>query len=409
MKATWTVIVPAVAVGFGIGWWMKPAPEPVPEKSAPPAKVSRRPPAEMRSRSAERRATAERTLDELTREPHGQAHKDLLAGLSPEDMPALLGLLEERAGLFGLAYDDKRLVKDLLLQWYEQDPDGALAWTQSLSSEKDRLALIADLIGHEAKTDLAKAIELARQFSKDNEGNPKIPSGLLFESAKGGAEFVVEVCRLGVSNKSFRTGPGLEYPEGFDFATALNGIADASEAAGPGLTLSSVPGNLLTEWSKLDPQAAYAWLQLGREVSFNSNIRDFFEGYTKVATPAEVGTFLADGFDPSTDEKARYEPAWEALAITPEKEMLQVFLDQVGGDATIEQHVIGMLRRGEYSGGHNFDEARALLISALDPAQRMEVLQGDVVAARHRKNLGPFLKRLGHTEEEIAVMTASGR
>ncbi len=406
MRGLWPLLIPTFALGFGVAWWSKPDPPPVEVEVARPKVTPRAPGADSGLR--ETVITHETTLNALGDLRFGSGFDEELEAIDPSEIPALLAALADRAGYYGLGYEDEEVLEQLLLRWYAADPDAALVWTLGVKTTGDRRQLLNQLVRHEAENDLDRAIDLARRYARDEDGDISLPDVLMEQAVDEGADKLLEVCRLGVSDADGTRGIPVDYPSGFPFRDTLEAIADLAASLEDGQSLSMVPSNLLAEWARRDPEAAYAWLASGRKVPFNGEVGDFVEGYAEVATNAEVGAFAAGLFDPDERPARRYDTAFDILSEVPEGETLEGFLEGLADPGAREQHLEGLFLRSQSAYGGGYDRAREQVLLAMAPEMRVRLMSQSTLTASKRRELVPLLRRLGHSEEEIAAMTGGG-
>lgn len=410
MRGLWPLLIPTFAAGFGVAWWLKSdPPPPVEVETANSPKVVPRRPGETVTVRPNGTDTGSK-LTGLTEAVYDDEFEGQLAMIEASEIPKLLAQLGERSGFLGLDYEDEDVLEKLLQRWYDLEPEAALLWTLDLGNPKDRRELLDTLILHQAESDLDQAMEMVRAHARDEDGEIDVPLSLLDyaleQSVDDGAEKLLEVCRLGIAKDDGYSGTSLEYPEGFAFEELLNSLADLGDSLSEGQGLSLVPSNLLSEWASRDPEAAYAWLEAGREVPFNSEFSDFMEGYAAVATDVELGEFAAGVYVANRDAGDPYESVFEALSAIPEAGVVESFLESLGGDAVREAHLRGLLEHSESTWGGPYDELRDEIVVAMRPETRLEMFMAKGLDHDTRQELAPLLRRLGHTEAEVAAMTA---
>ena len=278
MRGLWPLLLPTFAAGFGVAWWLKPEPPPVEAgiEAASPKVVPRRPGADTGVR--EQVVTADTVLDALADLRHrDEEFAKELGALEPDEIPALLSALRDRAGYFGLGHADEDVLKKLVVRWYDGAPEEALLWVMSLESEEDRQSLLREVVNHEADRDFDAALALARRVSPGDDDPFRFLDRLQQKAAELGPDKLLQLARLSVGKTGVSSGFGPTYPPDFDFRKMLDGLAELHESLGEGEKITSVPANLLEEWARRDPQAAFEWVSQGGEAPFNEGT-GFIEG-----------------------------------------------------------------------------------------------------------------------------------
>jgi len=331
-----------------------------------------------------------------------------LESLSLSEIPDFLEALSRKAGLGGLSWEDEELLEQTIAHWYKQSPEEAIAWVMALKNPEDRRGMLMEFVDLEAEEDLDSALALLEEFDAQVEERLRLPSSLIQKGADRDVDTMLRVCEAGLGENDGSSGSGLNYVSGFDFEAALNGLVELEESAGPGHSLSSLPSNLLSEWAKRDPQAAFDWVQLDKELSFNSGLDEFIDGYAEVATDEEIGSFVAQLYDPQEEQRERYDQAWDALSEVEDEDAVRQFLTDVSAHGSEAEHLQGLLLESSGSSGGSYDATRAILISMMDGDARYRYFtskDGDWLHREYiRKSVLPLLERLGHSSEEIAVM-----
>jgi len=250
--------------GVAIGWVIKPSASHVDTAKATNEPVLKR---EDRRAGNEDSRIAARWIDKMgTGDPikMGEVAKQVPAG----EMKAVLNELID--GVWG-SLSDKELerMKLLIAEWTEKDPEGALAWARNLRHPQQRelgLSCIALAIGSK---DPEKGFEIYAELEKaqmpvDYNLAYGVISTAYKNAAKNGPEALLEFLRR--TPVSDGGGGGLafniEYPQGFDFATLMDGLAQdgyfKSFRQGDSKRFS-VHGTL-GEWAVRDREAAFTYL-----------------------------------------------------------------------------------------------------------------------------------------------------
>lgn len=390
------------ALGFGVAWSVKPdtAASGSEASTAGPRKHSR-PMAGTAGRNGEYRAVLS---DMREHRLNSVKLNSALDQLDLEELPDLLAALAARAGVSGLDMEDKSVFEKILKHWYKKNPDAALAWVLALESEQDQRSMLRNFLELETANDLDGAIALLEMIGSLFDKAPRIPMGLIKKAAARDVDTLLRVCVAGMGKGNGTGGMGLEYVENFDFAAALNGLAAAEAAATEGQKFSTLPSNMLQEWAKREPQAALNWLQLDKEVTFNSGIEPFLSGYKLVASDEEMGSFVAHLYEVD----GGYDQAWNALSQLEDEGVVRHFLTDAAEHGSKEQHLEGLFRASLTGSGSSDDGMRTELLSMMDSQSRYQLLASDkgtlVRSSYMREALRPALKQMGHSPEEIEQM-----
>lgn len=405
MRGLWPLLIPTFVAGFGVAWWLKPDPPPVESEVLRPKVVPRPPGADSGLRESV--LTHDTTLDALGDLRFDEEFEEELAAIDPAEVPVLLAALSERAGYFGLGSRDEEVLGKLLLHWYDADPDAALVWVLARASAADRERLLDQLINHEAGRDLDRAIALANRYLRVADGAVNISGRMLKEAVDQGPEKLLEVLRLGVGRSRESSGSDMAYPAAFDFHRVLDGLSELSKSLEEDEAITTVPTNLVEEWARRDPQAAFEWVSQGHEVPHNG-MEDFIEGYAELVGDRELGELVGKLFEPDEADASRgYQLVWDSLMKAPRPEAVEGFLEAARGPATREQHLAALLDRSSGDSGSSFSATRNAIIGAMTPEQRLSLIPRSRLHAGQRQGLTPYLHQLGHTEEEIAAMTGA--
>ena len=399
-------IVFAFVVGGLVAWFAKPHGE-----AAPPAEEN---PVDRKVvRSSGRAAEAndpvkvrQKAVAFLTQLADCRSDKEeirkLLDQLTAADIPALISELSASVGIEGLDYTEQKQMKTLLVRWHELDPEAAFAWTMSLKTRKDRMIFANELVNAIAEKDYEGSLRLVERI-RAKEKNSVIPYALFTKAAQQGPDTLLQLCKLSVEEGGACSGQTVVYPPQFDFGRILDGLAEMKASLAANQNISNIPSNLLSEWAAREPEAAWAWLQQGKKVSFNSDLAEFFEGYGKVASPEQMGGFLASVFDPAKDSDRAYREIAEALMTHPTEESLNAFLDGAPSDRAVD--LVRLIAATKYWGGDNPSKLRCLAFRRMSHDQRVEVLTrlyGERgIDDYDRRPLTVELRGLGHDEAEI--------
>lgn len=404
MRGLWAILIPTFALGFGVAWWLKPEPKPVKIEADRPKVVPRVP--GHGPGLQETVVTVGSLLDGLAELTSEEEIDQQLMAVDPAEIPGLLDELNRRAGYLGLDPGEEAAFGRMVVKWYDHDREAALLWTLSLRSPEDRRHLLGSIIEHEAGRDFERALRLASHYRID--GEVILPDSLIDEAAESGADTLLKLCKLSRTDAGMATfGHVLDYPADFDFRAALDGLADIEESLARDERLSVVPGNLLVEWAKRDPSAAYAWVQMGRDTPFGDDFTSFVHGYAQVAPPGEFGAFGAQVYKASASAPEGHRKVFQMLGEAPSVEVLAGFLNAVADPTQAPLHLVGLFQCAESGHGQRDERARELVLRAMSPELRLHVVVRSDLSTDARTALVPLLQSLGHSEAEIALMTAA--
>lgn len=390
-------VVAGALAGFSIAWHLKPSGSDFASDSVSPlqARVDRRP---VSSRPLGRAAPSafSQQWEELENDEDGKEKREaLLAGLGPEEFPALMAEMDDKAGLSGLDNPGDNQLRDLFNAWFRKAPDVALAWLRALPKAKDRQRLLYGIVDEVAEIDPDRAVSMLRQDGADENGHIFIPDRLLEKAVSQSEDKLLEICKLGLHRGGdWPNSCRMSFPEGFDFRRVLDGLAAAQAEIGEDGRFASIPSNLVSEWAKRDFQSAWNWLKDDKTVIYNG-MSDLIGS----VPPADAGALLAAGFDATAKEDKRYEDAVMEMYRTPSPEMLEAFLQAAPGERAV--HLSGLFDELKCS---NLGELQPLLLERMSPQQRSEALQRNFkngTDPQTRSTLARLLRGLGHDEEEI--------
>jgi hypothetical protein len=200
--------------------------------------------------------------------------------IKASDVPDLLEVFLQEAGLEGIEYEQKKLLEKAVALWVAEDVDAALLWAGNLSTLKLQQFFQSMMLRDLAKTDPFRALELASELQSQDKDFPftrVLSAGIDALMKQPGKEReIAEMMRLAPSKDGGSSGSGQDFPEGFSFETLLNSMAAMKKE---GFEFSYTPTGMLKSWAKLDPEAAHAWWIANGEVGFE----EWSDVYTSVA------------------------------------------------------------------------------------------------------------------------------
>lgn len=402
-------VIVGLLVGFGLAWWIKPEGRASAEAVASRARARQGVSPVATGRPGMTKAASSDFLWRLRETGYSEEGRSVLfADLSPAEIPGLLAEMKAQAGIYQMDNLEAEQFESLFKAWYAKAPEAALSWLQALPHADDKERLLGMTVDGLAETDLTAAVNLLRQEGCDENGRIGIPEVLLENAPTHGAETLVEFCRLGLYRGTAISGNPLTYPDEFNFKQALDGLAEAKTTMGGDCWFSDVPCNLVKEWARRDPLAAWEWVQQGKTIEMNGS-KEFFAGcaMSAVMPVKEIGGMLASAMETAETPGDGYENVWAALGGRPSPELLDGFLEALpGGHAT---HLNGLFDATWSWLGKNLVEMQVceLLLERMTPEQRAETLKRNEPYLRGpdaQRDFSAILRRIGHSEEEARAM-----
>jgi hypothetical protein len=403
-RFVWMVLL-AFILGFAIAWTAKPA------NKTPTKETSADTPANGRTSLRELRATAQRpAIDRVKgymRQIDEAAAKrdfssDLLKDIPMGDIPLLIEQWKKRAGFSGLDYNEQHQIKKLVAEWYEKEPQAALDWVTSMECKKDRQELVSEIVEAEVKRNPDHALELARQYGKRELGGLDMPNAFRDVLGDSDPARFMEILRAFPSEDSGSSGSNVAFKENFDFAE-LAALLDKEAGDNNKPTYSFMPSNLLSEWTKVDPDAAWNWVSKQNNMVFNG-ADEFFDTLAKTRSKEQINAFVVDQMATREDENSKYRLAWQALASKPDAAQIADFFTRLPGDRV--KNLEQLTKAASSGSGGPYDEFKSLLVSQMTVEERRQIIPKFFVANSDdsRRMIARTLRQLGHTEAEINEM-----
>ena len=276
-----------------------------------------------------------------------KAREDFTEKLGGGDVPDLLAVFLEDAGLDGIGWREKELLEKAVKQWVAEDINAALIWASMLPQPKLRRYFQDMMLRELAETDPFDAADRALEIEAGDEdfGASNIVSAGIRELAKkSGQEHVITelVRKTAVKERGSSMGISQTFAEDFAHEALLNSLA---EMKGQGLEFRFMPTGMLTEWAKRDPEGAHAWSLANGNVGFEE-WEDVLEGvantmgqeasgqwflgkYTQA--DEELRKMMVDAFDGTYSEPAARMVLADRLARQMPAELAGEFVEQVLG------------------------------------------------------------------------------
>ena len=323
--------------------------------------------------------------------------------LGHQSVPDAITQITNSAGYFGYSESDREKLIEALTAWYMESPEDALEWVKGSSAYPTLVGqLFGELVVEVAAIDFSEGLELAESEVRIlNTAPAESISELLKLSLTHGPEAVLQVTELGVGNQNRKNFSYCEFPDDFDFYTTLNGLADLHESLKEGKDFTVLPSNLLSEWAKQDPKAAWQWLEEGRTLQNNDTKLEYFKGYRELVSAQELGETIGDymGFD---KEGTKGLVSLLSNRLMP-SDLVPGYIS--AADPTEQVGVVADLIR-ESGDGYASDwggRIRTKMLSKLDPATRLSALEQALsdLNSIERAEMRPILLEMGHTEQEL--------
>lgn len=253
------IVVSACAISFLAGWATHSVvvDGQAGPRDAPAANESVQ--ARRRTPDDESRKLVARWMDRLDRDDVRQVAGEMPTG---ELRTVIDGVMD---GVWGdLSSADRKKLEALIGQWALQDPDAALTWARGLRHPQQREVGLTYIAATLAESNPQRAFDIYAEQEKVTGwlGRDKILAlitRLSAEAVAKGPQALLDLQRRIPQNETNGiTGVTVTYPEGFDYARMLDGLAE-SEKNGSGdwpYEMSSPLG----QWAVKDPDAAFAYI-----------------------------------------------------------------------------------------------------------------------------------------------------
>ena len=324
--------------------------------------------------------------------------------LDSEDYPTLIEAFLSKSGIMGLDRPDFALLERTVVSWSSKDRSAALSWALTLESERERRSLLSNVVEGVCEVNLDEGLVFLNTIRQTYGERVSISEELIAKATSSDADSLIRmICD---PNKKFSGSGTIEsgpYAEDFDFAMAMNGIADYQATKGPP---NRIPYNLLSEWAKRDAQAALDWLSLGKKVSFNSDPSLIIRGYREVASEADVGALVAD----LHQARGKYRETWKMLSTAGSESAFREFLSATSESGDQSQLIQSLVNESLTSSGAGARTIRNELLTRMNAQERIEIFTGNNPPRRPMNRMAyaellDVLDGLGHPPEEVDRMT----
>ena len=267
------------------------------------------------------------------------------------------------AGVMGtvwgeLSEEDQKRLEALIGQWAIRDRESALAWARSLHHPLQREVGLTSIAAALAESDPKAAFDIYAEQDKVTSwlGREKIHNLITALSkdavAKGPQALLDLIRRIPENETNGIDGVSIRYPDGFDYAAMLDGLAEIGigiHAKGDDSSKPYEPESPLGQWAVKDPDAAFSYFStkatdgyrldlgdltadltekwgrdatrtwLGEKVSAldSAGRKAFLEGTGVLNSPSQLIDVINGIRDPSLANEFRYEALQATSGTTP--------------------------------------------------------------------------------------------
>jgi hypothetical protein len=339
------------------------------------------------------------------------AREEWLDQLASPDLAALIEGLCDQVGPDGLESESKSLLENALKKWWKNDRESALAWVMNLPSGAKKRFLMKFVLSELLKDDTSQALVLSEAFQAEDPKwdhisfNDKYVDLIIdkaWEKPNATADGMLDLfSRLSRGNAYSGTALG-RYPENFDFARFLDGIA--SQHKKDGKHPSGMPTDVLEGWARVDAQAAAQWYLDSIE-----NGADF---------PFQKWDNIAQTVSTRNGPQAYHQWAAAVIAQTSEEQRKEIFesvsdQDAVGiassiNDTLLRDEVFARMARKNSGTVGKLDQTVDFLAKISTPEARLQAIKNDGSQyawwfEQYPPDSATWLK-LGLTREQVTPM-----
>lgn len=295
--------------------------------------------------SERQEATRQALIREMASSADYKAREEFTESLGADDVPDLLAVFLEDAGLEGIGFREKELLDKAVSQWVAEDFNAALVWASLLPQPKMRRYFQKMMLGELAKTDPFDAADRALEIEmgdKDFDASGIVSDGIRELAGKSGQEEAI--ARL-MTKTALRDGNGSHgssqtFAEDFAHQKLLDSMVQIQRE---GLKFRFAPTGMLEAWAKRDPDAAHAWSLANGDVGFEE-WEDVLEGVAGTMGQEASGQWflkkyseademrrkmMVAAFDGTYDEPAARMVLADRLARQMPAELAGEFVEQV--------------------------------------------------------------------------------
>lgn len=229
-------------------------------------------------------------------------------------------------------------------------------------------------------------------------------TGFLVLAAKSSPDDLLLFTKYSTNTSPLSWGATLEYSEGFPFERVSTELDDYTSSFPTGEMITAYPANLIAEWTKQDPQAAYDWIIERDDPSENvlsySNLDDFIKVYAETASADHLGEFIAGNL--SWTNQAYYIAA-KALAENSDPEVYRSFIENLDENTDLQKTQSKVIQEAIKL---QSNEVVALVLETIPKEQHFELFSNDLqlknLSSGHFRNqFINSLVRTGHARKDI--------
>ena len=413
MRSHVLIAISSVSLGIGIGWIAfgqsdQAAGSPVGQTSVP------------RQESASDRSDAESGEARGLRSMLASDEIDLDAfvkvrdELNPTELRGVVEWLARQGGIQGLDSRKKSYLRSLVYKWYQLDPESALRWIASRDLSEDRQFHICQIASEMGAQDLPSAIDFLEEHVDEAVTYKDFPYDLFSLAAKQDPDLLVRLCALSVHSGSGGFGIPVDFPDRFDFRRCMDGFTSIVDGLRDGQRISNMPTNLISEWTKVDPQAAFEWALAAESGSWGDHtigrepLAEFFSGLASSSDTNTYGSFVADFYLSPSDAENVASQTWTALSAKADSRTIESFLAGVSPDGNPDDVISAILPNSFNQFGQGPESLRSELFARMTPAGQLAFIKDQASiagASRAFLDLVRTLPQHGHSEEEIRQAT----
>jgi hypothetical protein len=309
----------------------------------------------------------------------------------------LVTALQRRAGFGGLDSKGERLLRNIVVSWYDSEPDAALNWTLNLGNPSDESTMMSAIVDRCANDDWQAAVALAEKYGAAAGRSIFMPRRLAVEVMQTlSPEEFVRIDRMFNGTDPGSPSGMITVGEDFQFAETLS-LYGADKK----------PQVLLEEWARRDFGAVWEWASDRDEPQFKneSSLKALAGIWARKADDDQIANFAAylmGDAGPRGAPDRNLEILWQMLKQRPASGVLQSVLGLAPGDR--QDKLNRLLRIGTTN--LKFGKENELIREELLGQMTNEEIQNAFESSRNTKGwygrvYKEPLSRLGYSPEEI--------
>ncbi|QTN32875.1 hypothetical protein HZ994_11240 [Akkermansiaceae bacterium] len=383
------------ACGFLFAWLVKPA-QNVP---APPESAAIQNSARPRAVTAPlRRDAVAKRQAEARLDRHRASGKDWISE-GTEDYPELVAALQREAGFGGLDAESERLLKKIVVSWYDSEPEAALDWALNLGNLADEGVMMSAIVNHCAESDWRAAVAFAERYGAADGREIDMPRIMLEKVMQTlSPEEFVRIDRM-FTGASAGNDSRVKVGDDFRFAETLDLYGNDEK-----------PQAVLEEWAQRDFGAVWEWASDRDEPQFKneSSLRALAGIWAAQADDGQIAGFAAylmGDAGPADAPDRNLEIAWHLLRERPVSEVLPSVLEIAPGNRQDQLNRLLRIGATDLKFGKENDLVRQKLLGQMSPVELIAAFKSN----RDAKWLGGTyykepLALLGYSPEQIERM-----